>query len=128
MTLHTLELGLALAVLFRAMAAHRTSPTRVARVNERERDAGELSLVSDELPKPEERPAGDFSSLTAPEPFLNADSDPFQIFKGYSTLSVYGRGDKFLADMVVSVRAKASLLPALTPEKPANRTRTFARL
>lgn len=127
-TVHTLEFGLALAVFFRAMPALRTSPTCVARVNERERDAGELSLVSDELPKLEERPAGNLRALRLPEPFLDALADAFQILKSYPALSAYGRGNEFLADAMVSVRAKVGLLPALTFEQPPDGAWTLARL
>ena len=54
---YTLKLGLALAVLFRAVAAPRAGARRVSRVNERDGDAGKGGLVGDELPELEERPA-----------------------------------------------------------------------
>lgn len=128
MAVHALKLDLALAVFLRTVAAFRAGARGVSRVNERDGHARQSSLVGNELSELEERPTRNSGTLLAPEPFLDAAADARQILKGNPAPSACGGGNKFLADDVVSVRAKANLLPALTPEKPANRTRTLARL
>jgi hypothetical protein len=127
-TTNTNKLRLRLAILFRAMTARATSATCVARVNERYDNARQLSLVDDELPQLEERPARNLCALTSPKPFLNSSSNPFQILKGYPALSAYSRGNKFLTGAVIRVRAKARFLPTLTSEQSMNGAWTFSRL
>src|SRR5690242_13607995 len=98
------------------MPALRAGPRRVPRVNERDSHARQLSLVGDELPQLEERPAGNFRALPLPEPFLNTLADALQIFQSNPALSACSGSNQFLADAVVGVRAEAPLLPTLTLE------------
>ena len=126
----TKKLCLVLAVGFFAVAAPRTSPTRVARIDRDQDHAVKLGLVFDERPQLSECPAAHFSSLLLSEPCPAANS--LKVFKGDSAAGAFGRSDDVLADDVVDVplesgfsiadssHGSAGILPSPTFEYPVH--------
>jgi len=103
----TLKLSLVLAIGLLAMAALRTGPAGIARVDQHDRHSHELSLVLQERTQLVERPAGMPVSLG----LLDRDPipDALEVLKGDRGAGCLSFGDDLLADAVVLVATKIGL-------------------
>jgi len=101
------EGGLMLPVGWLAVAAPGARPTGVARVHDRDRNAGQGCLVLEERTQLAERPAGHASSLWPAEPSPFADA--LEIFQGQAATGVFAGRDERLGDNMVLVAAESGL-------------------
>ncbi len=111
------KLSLALTVGLRAVAALRTGSAGVARVNEDHANAGQMRLVRHERLKLMKSPAGMLRPLLT----INRDALPnaLEIFKNDYGSGAFGFSNEFLADPVILVSTKVTLVsPDLTQSAP----------
>ena len=103
----TEELSLSLSIQFSGMAAHRTHPRSVSRINRVQLDAVPFRLVFKKVSKLIERPITKFCPLR----FSNRQSfsDVLQIFDSQRTVCAFSVQDKTLTNAVIFVALKAGL-------------------
>lgn len=88
--------------------ADRTSPGRVARVNEYQRHTEQSGFVFDKGTQLIERPAMQLASLRLPNPYPVTDAA--QVFQSDTASGAFGLLHELLGDAVVHVGCEASLL------------------
>ncbi|MCG8353365.1 MAG: hypothetical protein MI924_36835, partial [Chloroflexales bacterium] len=113
----TTEMGLIDTVGFRAVAADRTGPTGVARVDRHNTDACLGSFVGEKAPQLPKRPG---VARTALRPSNRGSrADVRQILDGECLTGRACLGNQLFADAVVDILLEARLTAGILPEPPA---------
>lgn len=115
---------LAWAVALVGVTATGALATGVPRIDNNQRNAGQLGLVLQECAELSERPGMQNDALFTP----NRDpiSDARQVFDGQSSVGAFSGSDDLLADVVVNPNGKAGLLAGQLLQEPLGCAGLFA--